>query len=102
MKERLDNQCDEVLEFIERRFYKDCNWLDGNCYYFALILKDRFPDGKIYYDVLNGHFVYKYKGLYYDWVGIYEPECDDDMVSWNQFRWYDSSQKDIIIRDCVM
>ena len=32
----------EVMEFIQRRFPKDSNWTNGNCYYFALILSDRF------------------------------------------------------------
>lgn len=43
---------DPVKEFIDRRFKADCNWLNGNCYYFALILSDRFPGGTVYYDVI--------------------------------------------------
>ena len=43
---------DEVLEFIRRRFLQDCHWRDGNCYYFALILKDRFPESRIVYDAI--------------------------------------------------
>ena len=92
---------DEVLEFIERRFPGDCSWLNGNCYYFALILKDRFPQGEIFYDVIYGHFVFKYNGNYYDYSGINE---DDDgyRVSWTSFDEYDSIQKTRIIRDCIM
>jgi len=33
--------------------------------YFAIILKDRFPDGEIYYDVWNGHFIFKLEDIYY-------------------------------------
>ena len=36
-----------VLKFIKRRFPVDCNWLSGNCYYFAQILMARFPEAKI-------------------------------------------------------
>lgn len=61
---------DPVKEFIDRRFKADCNWLNGNCYYFALILSDRFPGGTIYYDVIYGHFIYLYEGKYYDWSGV--------------------------------
>ena len=57
---------DEVLEFIYRRFPKDSDWVNGNCYYFSLILQDRFPGGEIYYDVIDGHFLYCYNGKYYD------------------------------------
>lgn len=92
---------DEVLEFIQRRFSDDCNWTTGNCYYFALILKDRFPDGKIFYDVRLGHFIYKYGESYYDWLGVYEGK-EDYLIPWDIFEIYDAAQKKIIIRDCIM
>lgn len=90
----------EILEFIKRRFSVDCNWLNGNCFYFTLILSFRFPQGDIYYDVINGHFVFKYDNYYYDWSGIIEP--DGYLVKWDEFDKYDSLQKKIIIRDCLM
>ena len=90
----------EIQEFIQRRFQSDCNWLSGNCYYFSLILKDRFPDGNIYYDVIDGHFVFKYQERYYDWSGEIHPECY--LVEWDKFDEYDSLQKQVIIRDCIM
>lgn len=91
---------DEVLGFIQHRFTKDCDWVSGNCYYFALILKDRFPGGIVYYDVIDGHFVYLYKGKYYDWTGIVEPEgC---LVEWDKFAEYDHIQKNRIVEDCLM
>lgn len=93
----MDN---EVLEFIKRRFKVDCNWVDGNCYYFAIILKDRFPDGKIFYDVINGHFVFEYQDKLYDWNGIHHSE--ELLVNWDNFDEYDSLLKKRIIRDCVL
>lgn len=89
----------EVLEFIHRRFPVDCNWLTGNCYHFSVILKDRFPHGSIYYDVINGHFVFKYEDYYYDWSGEVSPK--GYLVEWDMFDDYDSNQKRIIIRDCI-
>ena len=90
----------DVLEFIQRRFKKDCNWLDGNCYYFAIILKDRFPEGKIFYDVINGHFVFEYQDELYDWNGVH---ClKGILVDWDNFDEYDSLLKKRIIRDCVL
>lgn len=90
---------DDVLSFIQRRFYKDCNWTDGNCYYFALILKTRFPGGLIYYDVINGHFLYKYCDKYYDWTGIVNPV--GKLVEWGKFGKYDAAQKKRITRSCL-
>lgn len=90
----------EVLEFISRRFKADCNWLNGNCYYFALILNNRFPGGTIYYDVIYGHFIYQYKGKYYDWSG--EINSNGYLVDWSKFDEYDSLQKKHIIEGCLM
>ena len=52
----------EVLEFVERRFPSDNHFLDMNCYHFSLILKDRFRSGKVFYDVINGHFIFLFTG----------------------------------------
>ncbi|MCM1500759.1 MAG: hypothetical protein NC124_20060 [Clostridium sp.] len=94
------NHKDEVLDFIHRRFQIDCNWLNGNCYYFSLILKDRFPKGSIFYNVASGHFVFFYGGNYYDWTG--SVSTDEYMVTWDDFDEYDPMQKERIVRDCLM
>ena len=91
---------DEVLEFIKRRFKNDCKWVDGNCYYFAIILKDRFPEGKIYYNVRWCHFVFQYHNKFYDWTGTVNQ--DGHLVEWDKFNEYDSSQRERIIRDCIL
>ena len=90
----------EVLEFIKRRFPIDCNWCCQNCYYFSLILKDRFPEGVIYYDVIYCHFIFKYKTHYYDWTGEIEPK--GYLVEWDKFDEFDKSQKRVIIRDIIL
>ena len=89
----------EIIEFIKRRFPFDCNWTSGNCYYFAIILKDRFPGGEIYYDVINGHFVYKYCHVFYDWCGISVPS--GHVILWDTFYQYDLLEKNRIVRDCI-
>lgn len=96
---------DEVIEFIYKRFKNeylyDSKWLTGNCYYFAVILKARFPEGEIYYDTTWGHFVLKYNNQYYDWQGI-SNFPDANYVSWEKFDEYDSLLKQRIIRDCII
>lgn len=93
----------QVTEFIYRRFPKDeNNWLNGNCYYFAIILKTRFPQAIILYDVIDGHFVASIDGIKYDWWGEVEDYGNHYYVIWDEFDKYDSFQKQRIIRDCVM
>ena len=92
----------KVLEFIQRRFKDDCKWLDGNCYYFAVILKDRFPKGKIYYEVIYGHFVFEYRNKYYDWNGIVSADRLAYLVEWDKFDEYDSTQKERVVKGCIL
>ena len=54
----------DIIQFINKRFKNDCDWINGNCYYFAVILKDRFPEGSIFYDVTCGHFVFEYNNQF--------------------------------------
>ena len=91
---------DEVLEFINRRFQKDCDWLNGNCYYFALILKDRFPEGEIYYDVIDGHFLFKHSYNYYVATGLVFDYGKP--IKWNTFSHYDRNQYERIVNDCIL
>ncbi len=91
---------DEILEFIHRRFPVDCNWTCQNCFYFGMILKARYPQASLWYDVVLGHFVTLIDGKYYDWTGIIHP--NGYLVEWDKFDEYDSLQKQTIIRDCIM
>lgn len=89
----------EVVEFIRRRFKSDSNWLDGNCYYFAVILCERFPIFNIYYAPVAGHFVAGYNGEFYDWRGKYGEEMP---VLLSDIEKEDPAWYRIIVRDCVM
>lgn len=92
---------DEVIEFIKRRFPYDNNWLNGNCYYFALILHDRFPSSEIWYDCVVGHFIIKYNNIFYDWHGIYTPLDFNNLVKWTEYKSIDSAHYARIIRDVI-
>lgn len=95
--------CDEtiVLDFIRRRFgEEDTNhWMDGNCYYFAQILKARFPQGILYYDLVNGHFVTCINDIYYDFTGFANVN-QSDLVRWACYN--DTLHKQRIIEGCVL
>ena len=88
-----------VEEFIKRRFSTNCGWLDSNCYYFALILNDRFSGGAIYYDVTYGHFVFGLDGHYYDWCGEVTPK--GKLVKWEEILKCDCDARQRIIEGCL-
>ncbi|MBQ4122288.1 hypothetical protein IJD44_00970 [bacterium] len=89
----------EVLNFIERRFKKDCNWTNGNCYYFALILCERFSKLRMYYLPITGHFVAGAQDEFFDFNGVYKPKDEEalllDDIKHTDFIWYNR-----LMRDC--
>lgn len=62
---------EKVLSFISRfNHYEKDNVLlntftQGFCYYFSIILQERFG-GEIYYEYIEGHFYCKIDSQYYD------------------------------------
>ena len=93
---------DEIVEFIQRRFPFDCNWLNGNCYYFAQILDSRFM-GDIVYDPIDGHFLFLHNNNYYDWSGRREYSKDrvKQFIDWNTYFFKDRLHYNRLWRDCV-
>lgn len=83
---------DMILEFIKRRFDIDCHWTDGNCYYFAVILKERFPEVNIFYMPIRGHFVVRdSEGNYYDFNGLVDMDEEPlslDYLENEEPMWY--------------
>ena len=99
------NKQREIRKFIYNRFPYDNNWLDGNCYYFAIILKERFPESIIVYDISDGHFLVRIEDVYFDWVGDhnFSKEIQEKyFIDWDKFDEYDPLQKQRIIRDCIL
>ena len=97
----------EVIEFIERRFKIDCNWKSGNCYYFAIILAERFKsyDPVLYYDTVDGHFITKISGIFYDWSGALafsDEYVNKYIMKWSDLYNRDSLWGDRIIRDVIL
>lgn len=92
-----------VLDFIkEIRKYGDevvTLFTRGYCYYFCIILKERFGDEvEIYYDVVEGHMVSKIGNSFFDITG--EIEYNKYMKSFP--KEIDAAQLNIIIRDVIL
>lgn len=91
---------DKVVEFINRRFpNNNGNWMNGNCYYFAVILQTRFPGGEIWYEPVVGHFLYKYNNNFYSWTGIY---TEDTSRAFKFNPEFDESLFNRLIRHCIL
>lgn len=86
-------------------------FMEGSCYWFAKILQDRFPNGKILYDVIGNHFLYyggntiniEENGIF-DITGevtqIYVPWIlQGSVVEWETYP--DDIHKERIWRDCI-
>lgn len=89
---------EQILDFIKRRFPTDNNWCNGNCYWFAYILKGRF-NGQIYYEVVNNHFIVKINDKFYDWHGEYQPQYE--VYPWEEYIDIDNLDFLRLFHDCV-
>lgn len=95
----MKNCEDVVLNFIQRRFTIDCNWMNGNCYYFSLILQSRFSNGVIIYDPIDGHFLFRLDNFCYDFKGKHKlPKV---YYVWNKLKDEDINEYNRIKRDCI-
>lgn len=98
---------DKIEEFIKRRFpTNNGNWTNGNCFFFAVILRERFADfddGWIVYEPITGHFLFKYNNCFYDWTGKVELTSQQlaAIVYWHHYDKIDSLHYWRIVDDCI-
>lgn len=91
----------EVQAFVCKRFPVDNNWLNGNCYWFAHILCERFPELDIYYDPIVGHFYAGNGKVFYDWSGVYfGEEYEHKCIKLSVIHTKDPLWYARLIRDC--
>ena len=81
--------CAEELETV---------FTEGNCYYFAVILREHFG-GEIYYLPIENHFICKINKNFYDITGKVIPE--EEPVCWTTFKDIDELEYNRVIRDCI-
>lgn len=94
----------EILDFISRRWEGYCNWLDGNCLWFAYILQKRFPQLQIYYLPIEGHFVcgilQENKMLFFDWRG--KIIVEEEPILFESIKKEDINYYNRLIKDCLL
>ena len=96
----MATKSEQINAFVEKRFQQDCNWTSGNSFYFATILKTRFPELEIYYLPIVGQFVAGTEGTYYDYNG--EVEVGETPIKFSIMQISDPAYYARILRDCVM
>lgn len=77
---------------------------EGCCYWFAVILKERFPAGEIYYNTLN-HFVFKHNDDLYDITGNCTDKWDNEyLYKWDDYRTMEqgSTHLQSLIQDSIL
>lgn len=94
---------EEILDFIHRRFPNEDNWMTGNCFWFAQILRSRFG-GMIMYDPIAGHFLLFKNSKFFDWSGErLDYRIDDtNLIDWDNYQQVDKLHYEKIIRDVVL
>lgn len=90
----------EIIEFIRRRFPNDAGWLDGNCYWFAAILKMKF-NLAAFYQPIKGHFVAGDGKRFYDWTGRVMDVDEDAPILFEELWYKDRSWAARIFHDCT-
>lgn len=98
----------DILQFIDKfKEYEKNNVLvktftEGFCYYFALILKERFPQGRIMYHSVINHFVFELNNKLYDITGNYTEKANNQQLfPWEEYQKIEPLESQRIIRDCI-
>lgn len=97
----------EVEKFIHKFKYlnppaAEDLFLYGDCYYFAIILKERFKDSITKYLTIDNHFVTEINGKLYDIRGDVTDIINiSQLINWDDMKDYDELLYKRIIRDCI-
>ena len=93
----------KIIDFISRFKGSEHVFLYGCCYWFAFILSNRFyaEYPEIMYEPVEGHFVTKINGRYYDVRGdVTDEYCIKSMYRLEDMAQGDSSWYRHLMRDC--
>lgn len=88
----------EVAKFILGFKSAEDLFMNGYCYWFAVILHERFG-GEIYYLPIQNHFVTRIADRYWDASGL--ARIDENPISWGIYQSADPLNTAHIIRDCI-
>lgn len=81
-------------------FENDEKYMNGLCYWFAYILKGRFPDGEIWYDSVFNHFYFVLDDIAYDVRG--KVDLPINAMKWCDYEKHDSVHYQRIVKYCIL
>lgn len=97
---------EEIINFIKKFQAAGMadNFTRGFCYWFAVILKNRFPEMRIFYDLIDGHFFcydLETKSCY-DAIGKFKQSYPlSRYADWEEYASIDPSHYNRILKSCV-
>ena len=89
----------KINQFI-KLFGRDKRYLEGLCYWFAYILKGRFPDGDIWYDPILCHFYFVLNEDTYDVRGCVD--LPTTAIKWSDYQKFDLSDYKRVVKYCIL
>lgn len=97
----------DIIDFIDN--FKKQNkqvlekvFTEGNCYYFAIILKNRFPEISIVYSQINNHFMCLYDNHIYDIFGDITNNVEvRDLYLWETYKNVDFIDYSNVVKYCI-
>lgn len=93
---------EEILYFIGHFRKAAETFTTGCCYWFAYILKGRFPEAELIYLPVTGHFASRIGGRLYDATGdVTEVFADEMQIPWDGMDAFDSNVRKSVERDVI-
>lgn len=90
---------EQVKQFISL-FGTDERYMNGLCYWFAYILKGRFPKGDIWYDQIMNHFYFVIEDAAFDIRGrVILPRT---AMKWDEYEAYDALDYQRVVKYCIL
>ena len=81
-------------------FSTDDKYMNGLCYWFAYILKGRFPNGDIWYEPIMNHFYFVIDDAAFDVRG--QVELPGTAIRWNEYENFDPLHYQRIVKYCIL
>ena len=91
----------EVTYFISKFSSAKDLFLYGLCYWFSIILHERFG-GMIFYLPISNHFITWIDGSFYDASGDISDSLPEPPVLWETYAASDPAHAENIRRDCIL